>query len=185
MPESADERDRDSDTDGERDAARERDREASRTSGREPATGGDRDSRGFTFRLPPITLPPLFPDRLEVQLPVPGYRYARAVSSGWMLVVLLLFDLMDALLALTTTPATIGSVNGMVGAVGPIDAVGLVRTLGGAVIAVSVARGVGLLYLWELLAVIGGYGALTAFPTLVVLGVLWMWRNAGQADKET
>ena len=115
----------------------------------------DDDDRRFSMSLPPIRLPPLFPDRLRITLPVPGFRGGRELSSGWALVVVLGFDALDAVLA------TAGA--------GPVH---LVRTVGGTAIAVTVGSWLGLLYLWEPLAVLLGPNWLTAFPTLSVV-LLW------------
>lgn len=121
----------------------------------------DRNRNGvgrFTFRLPPIRLPPLFPDVIHLGLPVPGFRGGRRVSSAWVLVVCLGFDLFDAGLALTAS--------------GPVD---VVRTVGGTAIAVVVADWVGLLYLWEVVAVLFGFATVTVVPTL---GALVLYRVA-------
>lgn len=115
---------------------------------------------GISFSLPPITLPPLFPDHMEIRLPVPGFRYATRLSSGWVLLVALGFDVADALFVSATT-----------------GWVALLRTLGGLLIAVSLARGVGLLYLWEVLAVLLGYASVTVAPTLGAIVGLWLWRS--------
>lgn len=123
----------------------------------EPRSSRDGFS-GFSFSLPPIRLPPLFPDSIEIHLPVPGFRYAARLSSGWVLLVALGFDVADALLAAATA--------------GPVA---LLRTLGGALIAVTLARGFGLLYLWEVASVLLGYGSATVVPTLGVIVVLWLW----------
>lgn len=114
----------------------------------------DEDPR-FSFSLPPIRLPPLFPDRLRITLPVPGFRGGRELSSGWAVVVVLGFDVLDAVLA------TAGA--------GPVH---LVRTVGGTVIAMTVGSWLGLVYLWEPVAVLLGWTWLTAFPTLSVV-LLW------------
>lgn len=124
-------------------------------------------SRRISFHLPPIRLPPLFPDHLELRLPVPGFRYDHAVSTGWTLVVVLAFDVLDAVLALTVA--------------GPVD---LVRTVGGLAIGIVVARRIGGLYLWEVLAVLSGYGMVTAVPTLIVLTLVRLWRDVGPNDAD-
>ena len=127
----------------------------------------DRD-RGFPFRLPPIRLPPLFPDRLRIVLPVPGYRHERSLSSGWILLVALLFDLLDAILALFTA--------------GPVD---LVRTVGGTFLSILVAGWAGAIYGWEVLAVAIGFPAFTAFPSLAVLVIVELLRARRQPERET
>lgn len=115
----------------------------------------DDEDRRFSMSLPPIRLPPLFPDRLRITLPIPGFRGGRELSSGWALIVVLGFDVLDAVLATAGT--------------GPVH---LVRTVGGTAIAVTVGSWLGLLYLWELVAVLVGPGWLTLFPTLSVV-LLW------------
>jgi len=119
----------------------------------------DGRDRRLSFSLPPITLPPLFPDRLRVRLPVPGFRGGRELSSGWAVVVALGFDLADALLATT------GS--------GPVH---LVRSIGGAAIAVILGSWLGLAYVWEVAAVLGGLAPLTMVPSLsmLLLGSLYL-----------
>ncbi len=115
----------------------------------------DDGDRRFSMSLPPIRLPPLFPDRLRITLPVPGFRGGRELSSGWALIVVLGFDVLDAVLA------TAGA--------GPVH---IVRTVGGTGIAVTAGSWLGLPYLWELGAVLLGWGWLTAFPSLSVV-LLW------------
>lgn len=129
----------------------------------------DDSSRGITFRLPPIQLPPLFPDQLRIVLPLPGYRHGRSLSAGWVLVVALVFDALDATLALTAT--------------GPVD---LVRTGGGTVLAVLATGWMGGLYVVELIAVILGVPAVTAFPSLAVLAFVRMGvERRRQPERET
>lgn len=118
------------------------------------------DDRGIRFRLPPIRLPPLFPEELQIRLPAPGFRGGRRVSTGWVLIVCLGFDLFDLGLALMVA--------------GPVD---LVRTLGGTLIAVIVAETVGTLYLWEVIAVLGGVSHLTVAPTLTGVFLLRILRS--------
>jgi hypothetical protein len=74
-------------------------------------------------------------------------------------VVALGFDLADALLA------TAGS--------GPVH---LVRSIGGAAIAVTLGSWLGLAYVWEVAAVLAGEPGLTVVPslTVVLLGSLYL-----------
>lgn len=132
----------------------------------------DDGDRRLSFSLPPISLPPLFPDRFTIRLPVPGFRSGRELSTGWTLLVVLGFDLFDAVLALTAA-APLG---------GPV---GLVRTAGGTLLAVTLASGVGLVYAWELVAVLGGIGAVTAVPTLSVCLLWTLSRKGGHALSDT
>lgn len=132
-------------------------------------TASERRDRGISFRLPPIRLPPMFPDRLQVVLPVPGYRHERSLSAGWVLLVSLLFDALDALLALTVS--------------GPVD---LARTGGGTMLALLMGGGFGVLYAWEVLAVLVGFPVATAAPSLVVLAASRMvWGKRSQPERET
>jgi hypothetical protein len=121
--------------------------------------------RRLSFSLPPIRLPPLFPDRFTVRLPVPGFRHGRELSSGWTLLVVFGFDVADALLALT------------VGSAGGFPAVGLVRALGGTAIGATVASWLGLLYAWEVAAVLVGAESLTVVPTLSILLLVSLYRK--------
>lgn len=140
---------------------------------RRQADASDSTGPRFSFSLPPITLPPLFPDHLEIRLPVPGFRYASRLSSVRVLAVVLVFDLLDAALALAGGTASVGLVD-------------WVRTLGGVVLSLVVARGVGLLYAWEVLAVLRGLPVFTVAPSLSGVLLLWLWwQNDGQAESET
>lgn len=130
---------------------------------------GDKSSREFSFSLPPISLPPLFPETLEIRLPVPGYRTARTVSVGWTLVAILGYDVADALLALSGSWP-----------------VGLVRSVGGLLLGGMIAGPAGAIYVWEVLAVVLGAETVTAFPTLLVVGILGSLRKKRvQAESET
>lgn len=129
-------------------------------SGNEDTTDGSAETGGFTFRLPPIRLPPLFPDSLRLRLPVPGFRRGRRVGTGWVLLVCLGFDLFDGVLALSVS--------------GPV---GLVRTVGGVALAFIVADWIGLLYAWEVAAVLLGHASLTVVPSLVGLLLVHLLRG--------
>lgn len=113
------------------------------------------DDRRFGFRLPPFRLPEFFPDDFEVILPVPGRVRGRPVGTAWVLAFALLVDLLDALLVLT--------------AAGPVL---LARSFAVFVLSLAVARAVGLASVWEFVAVLTGYPALTAFPSVTVLVVV-------------
>ncbi|UWG48837.1 hypothetical protein HSRCO_2575 [Halanaeroarchaeum sp. HSR-CO] len=113
------------------------------------------DDWRFGFRLPPFRLPEFFPDDFEVVLPVPGRFRGRPVGTRWVLAVALLVDLVDALLVLTV--------------VGPAL---LARSFVVFVISLAVAGAVGLVAVWELVAVLIGYQALTLVPSVTVLVVV-------------
>ena len=113
------------------------------------------DDRRFGFRLPPFRLPAFFPNDFELSFPIPGRIRGRPVGTGWVLVFALLVDALDAVLALSV--------------VGPAL---FARSFVVFVLAVVVADVVGLLAVWEVLAVLSGHAAITAFPSLTVLVVL-------------
>ena len=118
---------------------------------------GDEDEEGgwrLGFSLPPIRLPPLFPDSLRVVLPAPGVGPIR-VSGRAVLFGALVFDLVDAALALW-------------GADGVLV---WVRGVAGVVLGVVVAGPVGLVAAWEPLAAAAGYGVLAVVPTLTLLAL--------------
>ncbi|MFB6112567.1 MAG: hypothetical protein ABEJ58_00525 [Halodesulfurarchaeum sp.] len=116
--------------------------------------------RQFTFTLPPFHLPPFFPDHLRVHLPLPGFRVENRISSGWLLVACLVFDIADAYMALVVA--------------GPVD---LVRTLGGTLIALVVVDRLGVVYLWELVGIARVSSPVTVAPTLSVLVLYRMIRE--------
>jgi hypothetical protein len=112
---------------------------------------------GFSLSLPPLNLPPLFPEDFRILWPGGGDRPRGRVSLRTVAVAVLAFDLLDAFLALS------------VGAAGDAALVTAVRTVGGSVLAVTLLGPVGALYVWEPMASLLGFGALTALPTLSVL----------------
>lgn len=126
--------------------------------------GTDDESGGsgnrLSFRLPPFHLPEFFPPDFEVRIPLPGGPPERRVGATTVLVACIAFDIIDAILALA------------VGA----SAVGGVRSFGGLVLAATVADVFGLVYAWELVAVLVGYPELTVFPSLTLLLVIRAWR---------
>ena len=113
------------------------------------------DDRRFGFRLPPFRLPAFFPDDFELSFPLPGRVRGRPVGSGWVLVFALLVDVLDVVLAMSV--------------VGPVL---VARSFVVFVFALVVADAMGLLAVWELLAVLSGYATITAVPSLTVLVVL-------------
>lgn len=125
------------------------------------------ESGGLSFRLPPFRLPEFFPPDYQIRLPVPGLRPTHRIDARTLLVACLVFDVVDAALALT------------VGA--PL--VGVVRSTGGLILAGVFADVLGLLYGWELLAVLLGVPELTVVPTLTIL-LLVHARNSGTSSRE-
>lgn len=118
------------------------------------------DDRRFGFRLPPFRLPAFFPEDFHVSLPVPGRVRGRPVGTGWVLVFALAVDVIDALLALSVAgPALLG------------------RSFVVFVLSLSVADALGLLAVWELVAVLAGAPTPTAFPTVTFLVLVRAWRD--------
>jgi len=111
---------------------------------------------GLSLSLPPLRLPPLFPERFRVLWPAPGEAPRRPVSARTVVAALLLFDVVDAVLALTTDSA----------------AVAAVRVVGGALVAATAFGSLGAVYVWEAAAAVTGLGGLTVVPTLTVLVVI-------------
>lgn len=108
------------------------------------------------FSLPPISLPEMqFPERLRVLFPetptkaIPSVR----LRTSWVLAIVLLLDLLDATVGLFAGFGTLPWVRGIVG------------------LAVSVvfAGPAGLLYGWELVATLAGFGWLALAPTATLL----------------
>lgn len=110
------------------------------------------DDRRFGFRLPPFRLPEFFPDDFEVVLPLPARVRGRRVGTRWVLVFALVVDVLDALLVLTVT--------------GPVL---LARSFVVFVLAIAVASTLGLLAVWEFVAVLMGASGLTVVPSVTVL----------------
>lgn len=118
---------------------------------------GDDASSGFSFSLPPIRLPPLFPERFRVLWPAgaggPSTRPSPLAATAG----LVAFDAADAALAVWGTDAAV-----VAGA----------RVLAGSLVAGAAFGLPGALYALEAAAVLTGAGALTAFPTLTALLLL-------------
>lgn len=123
---------------------------------------------GLGFALPPISLPEIrFPERIRLAFPVPEppekvSRPTRVRVSGVLLAVVLV-DALDALAVAWAGPA----------------AYAWVRAALGILLAVTLVGGPGLLYAWELLAILGGFGGLSLAPTLtaLVLGRILLSRS--------
>jgi hypothetical protein len=107
---------------------------------------------GFSFSLPPIRLPPLFPEDFRVLWPAgdtPPHRVSKRTAAA----ALVAFDLVDAALALTVDSV----------------AVTAARTVGGSLIAAGTFGLLGVPYVLEAVAALAGYGWLTVAPTLTLL----------------
>ncbi|WP_336036267.1 hypothetical protein [Halobacterium yunchengense] len=107
---------------------------------------------GFSLSLPPIRLPPLFPEDFRVLWPVGGRPRGR-VSRRGVAAALLAFDAVDAALALTVDAA----------------AVTAVRVVAGSLVAAAAFGALGVAYVWEAAAALAGAGELGAAPTLTLL----------------
>ncbi|UPW01239.1 hypothetical protein M0R88_03820 [Halorussus gelatinilyticus] len=136
------------------DAGRSRPRENARERGRR-----DRDDEtGFRFSLPPMVLPEMkLPERIRLVFPVPDppEKVSRPtrVRVSWVLLAVVLADALDAALILAAGPETLVWARAAVGVLAAGVLVG----------------GPGLLYAWELLAILGALGSLSLAPTLTVL----------------
>jgi hypothetical protein len=112
----------------------------------------DQSRSALSFSLPPIRLPPLFPDDFRVLWPVGGTPTTR-VSRRTAAAALVAFDVLDAVLVLTVDAA----------------AVTAARTVGGTLAAAGAFGPLGAVYALEAAAALAGYGWLTVAPTLTLL----------------
>lgn len=110
------------------------------------------------FWLPPIRLPPFFPEAFELGFPLPGRRQGTRLGTGWVLVLAAVVDLLDAALVLTADGAAL-----------------FAGTVVAFLFAVVFAGGYGLLAIWEVVAVLTGVPAATVVPTVLVLTVFRAW----------
>ncbi|MFC4550185.1 MULTISPECIES: hypothetical protein [Halorussus] len=135
-------------------------REAEGSARAEPTTRAERDDErsGFSFTLPPMTLPRMeLPERIRLLFPLPepperSYPTLR-VRVSHVLLVALLVDLLDA--------ATVLWVGG--------EPFWWARGAVGLAVSLAVAGPAGLLYGWESLATLGGFGLLALAPTATLL----------------
>jgi len=118
------------------------------------------DDRGFSFSLPPVRLPPMFPERFRVLWPGGGDGPTARASRLTAAVALVAFDLVDAALALAVDAPAVAAARVVAGALAAAGAFGLP----------------GLLYAAEGAAVLGGHAELTVFPTLTLLLVVRLVR---------
>lgn len=134
------------------------DDESEPRSGSKTRATKSRDESGFSFSLPPISLPQVqFPERVRLIFPVPEppERVSRPtrVRFSSVLLVVLVVDVLDAAVVLWAGPETFPWMRG---------AVGLLASA-------IVAGPVGLLYAWELVATLAGFGWLAVAPTATAL----------------
>jgi hypothetical protein len=115
--------------------------------------GDDASDSSFSFTLPPIRLPPFFPEDFRLLWPAAGEKLHGRVSRRVVLGALVAFDLLDAFLATTTDSAVVAGA----------------RVVGGALVAATTFGTVGVAYVWEAGAVLVGGGEVTVLPTLTVL----------------
>jgi hypothetical protein len=122
--------------------------------------GGGNGDRRFSFSLPPIRLPPMFPDRFRVLWPVGGGGPTTRASRLTAAAALVTFDLADAALALAVDA----------------PAVAAARVVGGSLVAAGAFGLPGLLYAAEGAAVLAGVPEFTVAPTLTLLLVVRLLR---------
>lgn len=118
------------------------------------------DDDGSSLSLPPIRLPPLFPDEFRVLWPGGGDGPRRRVSLRLVAAALVAFDVLDAVLALTVDATLVTGA----------------RTVGGSLVAAGTFGLLGVPYVLEVVAALLGFGWLTAFPTLTALLVVRLLR---------
>jgi len=131
-----------------------------RTGGARDRRGGtdDRDDAGLGFSLPPISLPEMrLPERVRLVFPVPEppekVTKPVRVEASWVLLAVILADGLDAFAVAWAGPGTLAWARAAVGLLAGVVLVG----------------GPGLLYAWELVAILAGMGTLSLAPTLTVL----------------
>ena len=116
------------------------------------------ETEGFGFSLPPIKLPEVkFPERIRLVFPIPEppekVSKPTHVRVSQVLLAAVLADALDALAVILAGPTTLP----------------WVRATAGTLLSILVAGPFGLLYAWELLAILEGVGWLALAPTLTLL----------------
>jgi hypothetical protein len=116
------------------------------------------ETEGLGFSLPPIKLPEVkFPDRIRLVFPIPEppekVSKPTRIKVSQVLLAVVLVDALDALAVLLVGPTTLP----------------WVRATAGTLLSILFAGPLGLLYPWELLAIVGGAGWLALAPTLTLL----------------
>lgn len=118
------------------------------------------ETEGLGFSLPPIKLPEVeFPDRIRLVFPIPEppekVSKPTRVRISQVLLAVVLADALDALAVVLVGPTTLP----------------WVRATAGTLLSILIAGPFGLLYAWELLAILGGAGWLALAPTLTLLAL--------------
>jgi hypothetical protein len=113
----------------------------------------DEADDSFSFSVPPIRLPPLFPADFRILWPSPGEKLRGRVTRRGVAAALVVFDLVDAVLALSADSTVLAAV----------------RVVGGALLAATTFGAAGVVYVWEAAAVLASVGELTVVPTLTLL----------------
>lgn len=115
------------------------------------------EDEGFSLSLPPISLPEVrLPERIRLVFPVPDppeRARPRRVRTSWVLAAVALADALDAAAVLLGGPETLP----------------WARAVLGTLLAILFAGVPGLLYAWELFAILGGVGWLSLAPTVTLL----------------
>ena len=116
------------------------------------------ESSGLSLSLPPITLPEVrLPERVRLAFPVPEppekVSTPIRVDASWGLVAVAVADALDAVAVAWAGP----------------EALAWARAAAGVALGVALVGAPGLLYVWELLAILGGIGWLALAPTLTAL----------------
>jgi len=125
------------------------------------------ESAGLSLSLPPITLPEVhLPERVRLVFPVPEppkkVSKPIRVDASWGLVAVAVADALDAVAVVWAGP----------------EALAWARAAAGVALGVALAGAPGLLYVWELLAILGGMGWLALAPTLTALVVVRLFADA-------
>ncbi|MFC7082385.1 hypothetical protein [Halorussus caseinilyticus] len=149
---------RESESAGEHSAPESATRASERERANARALREDRDGGGLDLSLPPILLPDVrLPERIRLVFPVPDppEKVSRPtrIRVSWVIVAVALADALDALTVAFAGPKTLA----------------WVRAVAGVLLSVVLVGGPGLLYAWELLAILGGVGVLSVAPTLTLL----------------
>lgn len=135
------------------------DEDAGRAGGDDAAGRASEDEdAGFSFSLPPIFLPEMrLPERIRLLFPAPDRPEKPSrptqVRASRVLLVVALADGLDAAVALLAGPGTLPWARAAVGTLLSVVLVGFP----------------GLLYAWELVAILGGFGLLSLAPTATAL----------------